>query len=390
MPLNLAREDRRLLIVTAVLSVAASALAVLLSPGSDSDAEFATTYSTVSEGAKAAYLVLQESGYRIQRWERPPAEVPGSQNVVLLLTDPTLMPNSEDVDALRQFVSRGGTLILSGSLASVFTSYPAPMPLPAGPEGWKTFPALAPSAQARSAGSIRLNPSSHWTETKSGVALYGDAGATVVMQFPLGKGQILWLASSSPLSNAGLREPGNLEFLLASIGSRETQVLWDEYFHGHRESAGTAAAHPQMKWLAAQLAFFAVAVLVTFSRRSGPQRAPVAESRLSPLEFVTALGDLYERAGAANVAVDIYYERFRYWLTRRLGLRPTATPEEIAASVRDRFQLGDPEFLTLLKTCESARFYNDLSRKEALNLVRRLHSYATQFKLFRVAIEEKR
>jgi hypothetical protein len=382
MPLNLAREDRRLLIATAVLFLGASALAVLLSPGSDADAAFATTYSTVSEGAKAGYLLLQESGYHIRRWERQPAQLPDSPGVVLLLTDPTLMPTSEDVAALNQFVRRGGTLILAGSLAAVFTSFPAPAP--AEPEGWKTFAALAPSAQARSADSIKLNTAAHWTDVKSGIALYGDQDVTVVMQFPFGKGQVLWLASSSPLSNAGLREPGNLEFLLASVGSHETQVLWDEYFHGHRESAGTVVAHPQMKWLGAQLAFFAVAVLVTFSRRHGPLRAPVAESRLSPLEFVTALGDLYERAGAANVAVDIYYERFRYWLTRRLGLRASATPETISASVRDRFKLEDPEFLALLKACESARFYHDLSRKEALNMVRKLHGYARQFNLFRV------
>ena len=112
------------------------------------------------------------------------------------------------------------------------------------------------------------------------------------------------------------------------------------------------------------------------------------ESRLSPLEFVSALGDLYERAGSVNVAVDIYYERFRNRLARQLGLRSAATPEELARAAGDRYQMEDPRFVALLKTCESARFYHDLPSKEGLDLVRKLHNYATRLKLFQTAIEE--
>jgi Domain of unknown function (DUF4350) len=390
MPLNLTGEDRRLLIITAVVFVLASALAILLSPGGEADEQFATTYSTVSEGAKAAYLLLQESGYHVERWQRSPEQLPTSGEPVLLLTDPTATPDPREIDALSRFVSNGGTLILAGHLAFMFTSSPPPVPLPLATESWETFSAITPSAQARGASSIKLNTSERWLSPSAGIPLYGDDRGSVVMQFPMGKGQILWLASASLLSNAGLREAHNLEFLLASVGSPEHPVLWDEYFHGHRESAPVpAAVHSQVKWLTAQLAFFALAVLFTFSRRSGPERTPPAESRLSSLEFVSALGDLYERVGTVNLAVDIYYERFRNRLARRLGLRSTATPEELARAAHDRYQIDDPGFVALLKTCESARFYQDLPRKEGLDLVQKLHEYASRLKLFNAAIEEK-
>lgn len=391
MPLNLAGEDRRLLIITIVVFVLASGLAMLLSPESDADEHLATSYSTVSEGAKAAYMLLQESGYQVERWQRSPQHLPTSGKSVLLFTDPTATPNAEEVTALQRFVSNGGTLILAGQMGFMFTSLPPPGPLPLASEGWETFLAITPSAQARDASSIKLDTSPRWGSPPAGIPLYGDDRGPVVMQFPIGKGQILWLASASLLSNAGLREAGNLEFLLASVGSRENHVLWDEYFHGHRESTPVAAAaHSQVKWATAQLAFLALAVLLTFSRRSGPQRAPVAESRLSPLEFVSALGDLYQRVGTANVAVDIYYERFRNRLARRLGLRSTATPEELARAARDRYQIDELGFVALLKACESARFYQDLPRKEGLDLVQKLHEYASKLKLFQAAIEEKR
>jgi Domain of unknown function (DUF4350) len=391
MPMNLTGEDRRLLMITAVVFVLASGVAILLSPGGEADAQFATSYSTVSEGAKAAYLLLQESGYQVERWQRSPEHLPASGKSVLLLADPTAMPDSKEVDALNRFISNGGTVILAGELARLFTTSQPPAPFSMATTRWETFPAITPSAQARGALSIKLNTSERWRSSSSGIPLYGDDRGPVVMQFPIGKGQILWLASSSLLSNAGLREADNLEFLLASVGPPENHVLWDEYFHGHREAeAVSPGVRSQVKWLGAQLAFFALAVLLTFARRSGPQRAPVAESRLSSLEFVTALGSLYERAGSANVAVDIYYERFRNRLTSRLGLRSTATPEELARAARSRFQIDDPEFIALLKMCESARFYQDLPSKEGLDLVQKLHDYATRLKLFHAAIEEKR
>src|ERR1700687_2527212 len=105
MPLNLTGEDRRLLTITALVFVLASALAILLSSGGDADEPFATTYSTVSEGATAAYLLLQESGYHVERWQRSPQQLPTSGKSVLLLTDPTATPDSGEIDALNRFVS---------------------------------------------------------------------------------------------------------------------------------------------------------------------------------------------------------------------------------------------------------------------------------------------
>ena len=390
MPLNLNPEDRRILIVAVVLFLAASGVALFLGPGGESEAQYATTYSDVSEGAKAAYLLLQESGYKIQRWKRPPAELADPAQSILLLTDPTETPKDDDVDALGRFVSKGGTLIIAGKLASMFVAVAEPDSQPYGPEGWKTISAAAPSAQSLSAPSIKLNIVARWPQPKSGVALYGDGDGAAVMQFMLGKGEILWLSSSSLLSNGGISEPGNLEFLLASVGSREKQIYWDEYFHGYREAEVAKTSHPQVKWLALQLGLLALAVLVTHSRRSGPQRAPVSESRLSPLEFVQALGELYERAGAANVAVDIYYDRVHYWLTRRLGLRANASPQELADAVRDVYRLDDPEFLALLQSCNSVRFYPELSRREGLDLVQKLYRYSVRLKLFPPVVEEKR
>jgi len=388
MPLKLSPEDRRLALIAAAVFLVSAGLAVFLSP-SESSANFATSYSAASEGAKAAYLLLQESGYRVERWSRPPAELNDPANTIVIIADPVDLPEQADREALAKFMDNGGEVVLAGIYSSLFVSDAAPTAMPLS-TGEQKVEAQAPSRQALDAPEIQLTADASWTKDGPGVALYGDQHRCVVMQFAHGRGSLLWLVSSSLLSNAGLRESNNLAFLLSTVGGKSRRALWDEYFHGNR-TAAAAAAHPQLKWLFGQLGFIAVAVLLTFSRRSGPQRAPRAESRLSPLEYVRALGELYEHADAANVAVDVSYERFRYALVRRLGLRPSTASEELARAVADRWTgIDGKDLLSLLESCESARFFEDLKQKEALDLVQRLHKYSVLLKLFPDPIAEQR
>ena len=82
------------------------------------------------------------------------------------------------------------------------------------------------------------------------------------------------------------------------------------------------------------------------------------------------------------MAVDVSYQRFRYWLTRRLGLAGNAPVQELERAVRERWQLPDDEFGSTLGACESARYHSELPDREALRLVQKLHSYAVTLKLF--------
>jgi hypothetical protein len=173
------------------------------------------------------------------------------------------------------------------------------------------------------------------------------------------------------------------------LGKTKGPVLWDEYIHGYREDLGSSVAHSPVKWLLLQLALLGLAVVATFSRRSGPLSAPVADVRLSPLEFVQTLGGLYENAGTASVAVDICYQRFRYWLTRRLGTAFNISVNDLEAAVRDRFAPKDDHFGAFLRRCESAKVDPYLGETEALRLVQELDQYASRWKLFEGRRKEK-
>jgi hypothetical protein len=124
--------------------------------------------------------------------------------------------------------------------------------------------------------------------------------------------------------------------------------------------------------------FIVVTVLVTYSRRSGPVLAAAVENRLSPLEFVRTLGSIYERAGAASVAVDIACQRFRYQLTRGLAIRTDASAEEVARAVRARSGVDDPELGVLLRACDAASSDATLSPRTALKLTQSLFDWSVR------------
>lgn len=151
----------------------------------------------------------------------------------------------------------------------------------------------------------------------------------------------------------------------------------------------SAIINSQFRWILAQFALLALAVIMTFSRRSGPVRALARKSRLSPLEFVETLSGLYERAEACTIAVDVYYRRLRYFLIRRLGLAVSVSDDELARAIHDRWRFDDENFATTLREANAARSRSSLPQAEALRLVRTLHGYAAKLKMHTPGTEER-
>jgi len=387
MPLRIDRRDRKLLLGSAVAFILLIAGAIIFGSDSGAKQEAPTSYSTASGGAKAAYLLLLQSGYNVRRWERPLNELPKTATVIL--ADPMEAPTREEREALKTFLSAGGRIIATGMFSGTFLPENDSVPDMLLGMTSKKAAAVSPSAITRAAPEITIAPQARWPSYSAAYSLYGDGDEIVVVKYPYGRGEVLWWAAATPLTNEGLKEPGNLEFLLACLGDTKSPVLFDEYIHGYREDLGSSVAHSPVKWLFLQLALLGFAVVATFSRRSGPLSAPVTDVRLSPLEFVQTLGGLYENAGTASVAVDICYQRFRYWLTRRLGVGNNISINDLELAVLDRWGPKDHRFGAILRRCESAKADPYLGETEALHLVQELDEYASRWKLFEGRRKEK-
>lgn len=382
MPLVIAAADRKLLIFVAVFVLLMVTGLVLLSTEEGDDIGYPSSYSTKSHGAKAAYMLLQASGYDVRRWVDRPSKLPKEgSGYLFILADPFRFSDKADQREVRRFVSSGGRVLATGFMAGMMLSDEKAVAVDPENIGWKQYEAQIPSRFTRG-GTISMERAAVWkVEDASFLHHYGNAERGVVVSYPLGQGEIAWWGSSGPLTNVGITRDGNLELFLNTIDDRSTKILWDEYFHGSRPSVWSYAWGPALAWTGIQLGVLGLAVVFGFSRRSGPIRPLPQVSRLSPLEFVETLGGLYHRARARQEAVDAMYRRFRYLLGKRLGMQNDVGAEQMARDARERLGYKDEGFLKVLTDCERAIAKPDLRDAEALRLVQSLHEHASNLKL---------
>jgi len=380
MPAALDARDLRLLIGAGVLMLVLLGLTYAVSPPTAQQSiGYPSSYSDDWAGAKAAYLLLQRMGYRVERWEQSPENLPtDSQGDILVLAEPLEGASTSERIALRRFVFGGGRVLAMGASAAAIAPDADAKAVPDWNLQPKTYAALAPSLYARDAPEITMVAPDTWTSSPhTWLALYGKEDQIVALSYKVGKGEVIWWASASPLTNGSIRDKGNLAFFLNSVGSpAESRVLWDEYYHGARASLGSYIAGTPLPWAGLQVFVAFLAIMFTFSRRSGPMRAPAAESRLSPLEFVETLGDLYQSAHAAPAAVAVAYRRFRFALSRKLAVPSTAKLPDLCRAASARFGWQESALLDTLARSERAMRNISLGDREALDLVRQLHDYS--------------
>jgi hypothetical protein len=381
--------DRTLLIVAGALLVAITVVAALLTPrGRESETVgYPSSFSTASDGAKAAFLLLGELDYDVERWAAPPAQLPDpAEGVVLVLADPFTGAPFDEKRQIEQFIRRGGRVLFTGTAAPAFLPIADVKRTGKLDFTWKDFPALLPGPVSRQAARVSMKSQVRWGSKFPGyLGYYGDDQGAVVVKAKLGEGEIIWWASSSPLTNYGLTRASNLMLFLNSIGPPgKTRVLWDEYFHGMRAGLWDYLGRTPVPWALAQIGVLFFAVLFTYSRRCGPIAVLQEESRLSPLEFVETVGDLYERKQAAAGALGVAFTRFRFLLERRLGLASPAGIESLERAMRDRGGPADPGMMETLRNCQEAVRSGRVTGAQAIVMVQSLHDYTRRLRLGRI------
>lgn len=383
MPVSLARGDRKFLIVIcgvmALLFVAFGALSTL-QPAPE--VALPSSYAAGRGGAKAAYLLLQELHYNVERWESPPQSLDSSDvdpaHTVLILAEPFPMADASERSALHRFVYNGGRVVAIGATAAMLVPEGATLAYEPSTAIWQKVNEAAPSALTRGASAITMSPDARWQMANfSHVEIYKLGINSVVATYYPRRGQVIWWAAPTPLTNDGILEPGNLNFFLNCVGPPgKVRILWDEYYHGVRGSLWSYFSGTPLEWGLVQLGLMMMAVLFAFSRRSGPVRRRVRVSRQSPLEFVDTLGGLYHRGHAASAAVSAEWQRFRFLLIRRLGLPASARVQDLYAGARERLGWKEPGLYETLQKSERAARDGSLTDADALILVQALEGYS--------------
>lgn len=369
-------RDRRLLVYClGAMLVLALLIGVLAQDQDKNNNPVPSSYLTGKHGARAAFQLLQADGYSIERWEQPLSGLSAHADAqtVLILAEPIFI-TPQDRKAVSDILDRGGRVLATGLAGGNLLPEGAAVPsaqLPSDscgltPQG---LDELAGSGEVWMASTVTWKLSSPHYRVP-----YYCAAAPAVVEYGESKGHVVWWASSTPLENGSIGRARNLEFFLNSLGPKEGhRFYWDESLHAEPPSEWYFARGPALNLLLIGLAVIGLLAALSFSRRSGPVRELPLPDRSTPVEYLEALGALYQKAGAASTAVDLAYERFRRKsgeLCGQSGLQKNA--RELAEMLRRRFPAADASLEVDLAACERGAQDENLSARQALALLQAL------------------
>jgi hypothetical protein len=253
---SLDAKDRKLLIGCLAVVVVLAVLTAFFARNQNSDNNpLPSSYLTGRHGARAAYEMLQASGYQVQRWEQPLSDLAARADMqtVVIFAEPILI-TPEDEKAVREIVEHGGRVLLTGWSGGRLAPEGNLQPPSQFQSACKLTPqGLDPLADS---GEVWMVPEGGWGfDRPRDRVQYNCTGAPAVVEYNEGKGYVIWWAGSTPLENGSIQRGGDMNLLLNALGAHDGHnFYWDESLHGESHSEWFYARGPAMTLLLAGLA----------------------------------------------------------------------------------------------------------------------------------------
>jgi len=337
--------SRRETIVLAVLFVSFLVLSIALAPiqaATDPADPRLTTWRTSPNGARAAYLTLEQLGIPVGRAGRSFA-VAAPTGAPLAILAPGRILLEEELAALMSWLRNGGELLYVPStlgrrilqpeildslgLRGVFLA-DSLRPTVALPHRWTDgLGSLPPSSWALSPAVNAGAPGPNLVVVSDSLAgivgpPVGDAGASastsvvmsdslpVLVERRVGEGRAIVWTQGAWLRNVRLRDQADPMSLLARIAQELTAsgntLYFDEYHHGFQEGGGPVRTSLRffgstpLGRATLHLGVVGLLALLVAGARFGAPRAAPHPTRRSPMEHVQALAQAYRRAKAED------------------------------------------------------------------------------------------
>lgn len=369
--------DTHLVIGAGVLTVLLGGAAAFIGGPADAGSDSASSFSAGAQGGKAAFYTLKELGYSIERSFEPMTAIRSDPGRTTIVMTGAIRPSEQDRRALREFVERGGVVLLVGAQGADFLRVSLSGPASPFPGTAGAHPVTAPSPLAANVREIRMTRGADARSFgPSYVPLVSvSADEPLVTTARVGQGRVVWWAAATPLANAHISSADNLQLLLNVVGAPGVRdVLWDEHYHGHTRSLWSYAAGTPLPLIGAQVGIIALAAFAAYSRRRGPVRAKAVDARTSPLEFIDMVRALYQRAGAAGAAVAAARARFRRAVTTTCGIPADCSDDALARTAASKLQIDVQPVAELLAAADHAIRDPDLDGAEALKVTQGLQA----------------
>lgn len=194
----------------------------------------------------------------------------------------------------------------------------------------------------------------------------------ILVDFPYGSGQIVFLTDPYIVSNAGIGLVDNAQLGINIVSSREGIIAFDEYHQGYGANAGSIWGYfsgtPVIP-IFGQIGLLIGLLLLSQSRRFARPLPAEEPSRLSKLEYVSAMAELQQRTRAYDLAVENIFSEFRRSATRFLGMDNFSTSrKELAQAIAERISLNELDIYNVMRKCEEIIRGEKTNKREVLEL----------------------
>lgn len=340
------------------------------------------------QGLRALYLYLQESGAQVSALNEAldGSRLSGSVRTLVVAAPTGHSVTEPEVEALRKWVSQGGTLVYLVSrekkarqplLDDWLQLSDGPLPSPSS-EGLPpeekdltgtTARVWVPVGAARGLELLRFSLDRSLTvERPEAVPLAGTNGAAMAWRVPEGRGEVYVLAGADLAENRRLELLDNLRFwdALAARGP----MAFDEYHHG----TGPQQEPPSARGLwvfAAQALVVGLLYVVARGTRFGPPRPLVEEKHRSTLEYVRSLGWLARRSKVERELVPELARQLRRQMHERLGISLTLPEDEVARVLEQTCGLPAADYLAAREELVRTMDQRDIRPGDYTRLARR-------------------
>jgi hypothetical protein len=199
---------------------------------------------------------------------------------------------------------------------------------------------------------------------------------TLLVDFPYGSGQIVYLSDPYMISNAGISLVDNAQMAINVVASGGGSIAFDEFHHGYGANENRMLAYfagTPVAAIFAQILLLIGAVLFTQSRRFARALPAEEPNRLSKLEYVSAMAELQQRTRAYDLALENIYSEFRRTMARFVGVDNFQTSrKDLARLIAEKAKLDAVELENLMFKCEDIIHGEPTGKKEVLHLTSRL------------------
>lgn len=198
----------------------------------------------------------------------------------------------------------------------------------------------------------------------------------LLVDFPFGSGQIVYLTDPYIVSNGGINLVDNAQLAINITASPEGIIAFDEYHQGYGEGNNqilTYFAGTPVIAIFLQLLVLVGLIFFTQSRRFARPLPEAEPNRLTKLEYVSAMAELQRRTKAFDLAIENIYTEFRRRTSRLVGVdNLTTSYQDLARLIAERAKVDLPEVENLMFKCEDIIRGEPTDKREVLQIISRL------------------